>query len=242
MQGKKNEDAREVAHIGPRALESEAREGADRYSPTQAGERLSRLNEAAEAFDRPPAQTGFGKLGIIGEGRALSGDEQRIAEEIAGTTAEDLWQNVEGTSVPADLLADLASGAAGVLFWRALIMPVRPLEKSKGGIVLVHESQENAQYLTYIGKLIAIGPLWCDGPNFAQYGREPGLLERLRRRVFGARDQVPAWRPELAPGDWVIYGRHAGQRVEYKGVRFLLVNDDEKLMKIRSPAGWRIYS
>jgi hypothetical protein len=30
--------------------------------------------------------------------------------------------------------------------------------------------------------------------------------------------------------------------VEYKGVKFLLVNDDDKLMKIRGPEGWRIYT
>src|SRR4051812_20303416 len=114
------------------------------------------LASAAGELDQPSGKTGFGKLGIIGEGRELSGEEQRIAEEIAGKDESDLWQNVEGTSAPADLLADLASGAAGVLFWRALVMPVRPMSRSKGGIVLVHESQENAQYLTYIGKLIAI--------------------------------------------------------------------------------------
>lgn len=153
--------------------------------------------------------------------RALTSEEERIVEE-AGVdgNSDDNWENLEDTKVPDDLQADLDSGDASVLYWRALIMPVRPQKKSRGGILLVEESRENAQYLTYIGKIVALGPLWCKGANFQ-----------------GA-DNLP----ELKPGDWVLYGRHAGQRVEYKGVKFLLVNDDDKLMKIRSPEGWRIYT
>lgn len=153
--------------------------------------------------------------------RALTSEEKRIVEE-AGIdgNSDDNWENLEDTKVPEDLQYDLNSGDASVLYWRALIMPVRPQKKSRGGILLVEESRENAQYLTYIGKIVALGPLWCKGANFQ-----------------GA-DSLP----ELKPGDWVLYGRHAGQRVEYKGVKFLLVNDDDKLMKIRSPEGWRIYT
>lgn len=171
-------------------------------------------------------KSGFGADSYTGEGREVSPEEQRISEELSGTRAEDLWENVEGAEVPKQLQEDLDSGVAGVLFWRALIMPVRPTKKSKGGIILVPESQENAQYLTYIGRVIALGPLWCRGPSFDAYGEAHAkfMLEAIK------------------PGDWVIYGRHAGQRVEYRGVKFLLVNDDEKLMKIASPEGWRIYS
>lgn len=153
--------------------------------------------------------------------RALTEEEERIALEAVGDTSDpDNWENLENTEVPKDLQADLDSGQASVLYWRALIMPVRPQKKSRGGIILVEESRDNAQYLTYIGKIVALGPLWCKGANF----------------------QGDDDKPELKAGDWVLYGRHAGQRVEYKGVKLLLVNDDDKLMKIRSPEGWRIYT
>lgn len=157
--------------------------------------------------------------------RALTSEEERIVEE-SGVDGnhDDNWENLEDTKVPEDLQADLDSGVASVLYWRALIMPVRPQKKSRGGILLVEESRENAQYLTYIGKIVALGPLWCKGANFQ--GDDDNKLAG----------------PTLKPGDWVLYGRHAGQRVEYKGVKFLLVNDDDKLMKIRSPEGWRIYT
>jgi len=176
--------------------------------------------------------------------RQMSDDEQRIADEVAGAGEDpDIWENVDNTAIPEELQRDLDSGAAAVLFWRALIMPVRPEKKSKGGIVLVDESRQNAQYLTYIGKVIALGPLWCEGPNFSVYDQPRSWTRRLIDRVTGRPgEQRPRWMPDLQPGDWVIYGRHAGQRVEYRGVKLLLVNDDEKLMKIASPEGWRIYS
>lgn len=156
--------------------------------------------------------------------RELTDEEQRISSELnGGDSSPDSWENLENTDVPKDLQADLDSGEASVLYWRALIMPVRPQKKSKGGIILVDESRQNAQYLTYIGKIVALGPLWGQGANF----KTDSPLKIL---------------PQLKPGDWVLYGRHAGQRVEYKGVKLLLVNDDDKLMKIRSPEGWRIYT
>lgn len=168
---------------------------------------------------------GFGVDAAFTPARELTSEEERIVEA-AGIDGnhDDNWENLEDTKVPEDLQADLNSGAASVLYWRALIMPVRPQKKSRGGILLVEESRENAQYLTYIGKIVALGPLWCKGANF-QGDDENKLAD-----------------PALKPGDWVLYGRHAGQRVEYKGVKFLLVNDDDKLMKIRSPEGWRIYT
>lgn len=166
-------------------------------------------------------EQGFGvaETGPFMPTRDLTDEEQRIAEESGAEADPDSWENLENTVVPHDLQTDLDSGAASVLFWRALIMPVRPQKRSRGGILLVEESRAAAQYLTYIGKIVALGPLWCKGASFK--GVEV---------------------PELKSGDWVLYGRHAGQRVEYKGVKFLLVNDDDNLMKIRAPEGWRIYT
>lgn len=169
--------------------------------------------------------------------RTLSAEERQIADSVAGAEDPDVWDNIENTPVPAELQRDLDSGASGVLFWRALLMPVRPQKRSRGGIIMVDESRQNAQYLTYIGKVVALGPLWCEGPNFSVYAGQPAFWQRLTGKTTRA-----SWKPDLKPGDWVIYGRHAGQRIEYKGVKLLLVNDDEKLMKIASPEGWRIYS
>lgn len=183
---------------------------------------------------------GFG-TGAFAPARALTNEEERIVEE-AGTdgNSDDNWENLEDTRVPEDLQADLDSGDASVLYWRALIMPVRPQKKSRGGILLVEESRENAQYLTYIGKIVALGPLWCEGANFSAYEEIP--TSSVWRRITGKATFQRKKKVDLKPGDWVLYGRHAGQRVEYKGVKFLLVNDDDKLMKIRSPEGWRIYT
>lgn len=154
---------------------------------------------------------------------------------------EDNWENLEDTKVPVDLQADLDAGLASVLYWRALIMPVRPQKKSRGGLILVEESRANAQYLTYIGRVVALGPLWCTGPNFGPQTDRRSWFRRTLDRFAGVAD--PQFqRDVIKSGDWVLYGRHSGQRVEYRGVKMLLVNDDDKLMKIRSPEGWRIYT
>jgi len=36
-------------------------------------------------------------------------------------------------------------------------------------------------------------------------------------------------------GDYIAYGRHVGHKFMYKGVRLLLIFDDQVIMKVESP-------
>src|SRR5258706_15339238 len=86
--------------------------------------------------------------------RELTSEEERIVEEArVDGKHDDNWENLEDTKVPQDLQADLDSGVASVLYWRAPIMPVRPQKKSRGGVLLLEESRENAPYLTHIRQI-----------------------------------------------------------------------------------------
>ena len=42
-------------------------------------------------------------------------------------------------------------------------------------------------------------------------------------------------------GDWVIYGRYSGMPKEFKGMKFLTINDDDITDVIPSPDGFKIH-
>lgn len=102
------------------------------------------------------------------------------------------------------------------LTWRILVMPVRPRKVSKGGIVLAETTQDVQRHLNYIGRIISTGSL--------AYTDKRISMETSKPKV----------------GDYVIYGRYAGQVLTYKGIRLLIINDDEILAKVASPDDLKI--
>ena len=103
------------------------------------------------------------------------------------------------------------------IYWRMLVAPIRPKAVSKGGIVIPISNQEAQEHLQYVGKVVAMGGL-------------AGKHERL----VGEPN-----RPKV--GDYVIYGRYAGQKLLYKGVRLLVCNDDEVLGIVSDPADLQLH-
>lgn len=104
------------------------------------------------------------------------------------------------------------------VFWRLLVMPKAPEETSKGGIVLTAANQDAQQFNTYVGQVLAVGPL---AGERAPLNEAPWTVE---------------------PGDWVLFGKYAGQRVEFRGVRLLFINDEDILGTIADPDGLRIFA
>jgi co-chaperonin GroES (HSP10) len=91
------------------------------------------------------------------------------------------------------------------LGWKVLIQPNQVKKKTAGGIILSTQSQENEEYLTAHGTILALGKsAYCD--------RETG------KKWEGK------W-PEA--GDRITYGKYAGQKLVINGVKLLLLNDDE---------------
>lgn len=121
------------------------------------------------------------------------------------------WNN-EDSDLPAGFLDSMPKP----MYWRVLIAPVKPKEVSKGGIVLAQSNVEAQDILNFIGKVVALGPM-------------AGCHERL-----GGDGKTPApGFPKV--GDYVAYGRYAGQRLSCMGVRLLIVNDDEILTTVPNP-------
>lgn len=127
----------------------------------------------------------------------------------------DDWVNQDGHELPEGFFEDLPQP----LYWRILVLPRSAQERSKGGIYLAASSQEAQEHLCYIGQVLAVGP---------------GAFKEAR--LCGDKVEI---------GSWVVYGRYAGQRLEYKknglSVKLLIVNDDEVLARAPNPDVLRVH-
>lgn len=137
--------------------------------------------------------------------------------------------NPEDTKVP--------EGHPVPLLWRVLVMPVQPRKKSAGGLILTTTTQENEAHLNYIGKVVAIGPLAGKSEKFLNPEWEEGPWSPGSPKA-----NLPQYLWSVKVGDWIVYGRYAGQRMECRGVKLLMVNDDEILGVIADPEGFRVYA
>ena len=95
--------------------------------------------------------------------------------------------------------------------YHILVRPVSVKSKTKGGLLLPDSVKDDVAYLTTVGKVLAIGDL-----------------------SYKDKDKFPngKW---CDVGDYVCYARHAGQKLYYKGVRLLLLFDDQIMMKVDEP-------
>ena len=100
------------------------------------------------------------------------------------------------------------------LNWKVLVQPNQVKTKTAGGLHLPTISQDNEEYLTAHGTVCALGDL-----------------------AYRDRDTGKRWRADVSPkvGDRITYGKYAGQKLVVKGVKFLLLNDDEILATISDP-------
>jgi len=104
-------------------------------------------------------------------------------------------------SRPVDLEATQHEGLH-MVGWRYLIEPKRPKTQSKGGIVLVPETQEAEAHLRYIGKVLAVG-------EAAHQTRTTGGIDMANFVV----------RPEV--GSWVLFSPYGGFQIRKR------VEDDD---------------
>ena len=95
--------------------------------------------------------------------------------------------------------------------YHVLVRPVSIKEKTKGGILLPDSTRDDMAYLTTVGEVVALGDLaYHDMEKFAKG-------------------------PWCEVGDYVCYGKHSGQKIKYKGLKYILLFDDQVIMKVESP-------
>ena len=95
--------------------------------------------------------------------------------------------------------------------WRLLVLPFKMNEKTKGGVLLQQETIERQQVGSQCGNVLAMGPdCYKDKERFKEG-------------------------PWCKVGDWIIFARYAGSRIEIEGGEVRLLNDDEVLATVQDP-------
>jgi|TARA_R110002167_G_scaffold79524_1_gene219272 co-chaperonin GroES (HSP10) len=95
--------------------------------------------------------------------------------------------------------------------FHVLVRPVSIKEKTKGGILLPNSTKDDMSYLTTIGEVIKIGDL-----------------------AYNDNEKFPKG-PWCQLGDYICYAKHAGQKIQYKNVKMILLYDDQVIMKVQDP-------
>jgi len=95
--------------------------------------------------------------------------------------------------------------------WRMLILPFRMSEKSRGGVLFAHETIDKQQIASQCGNVLAMGP-----------------------QCYTDKERYPNG-PWCKVGDWVIFARYAGSRIQIEGGEVRLLNEDEVLATVKNP-------
>lgn len=95
--------------------------------------------------------------------------------------------------------------------WRIVVLPFRPAKKTKGGILLAEQALEKQNVATVCGYVVSVGPL-----------------------AYADTEKFPNG-PWCKKGDWVVFARYAGARINIEGGEIRILNDDEVLALIRDP-------
>ena len=95
--------------------------------------------------------------------------------------------------------------------WRMLVLPFKMKEKTKGGLVLAETTLEKQQVASQCGLVLAMGD-----------------------QCYKDKERYPDG-PWCKVGDWVVFARYAGSRIEIEGGEVRLLNDDEVLATVQDP-------
>jgi len=94
--------------------------------------------------------------------------------------------------------------------WRMIVLPFKMKDKTKGGIHITESTLERQQVASTCGLVLAMGPNCYDKGKFPEG-------------------------PWCKKGDWVMFARYAGSRIQIDGGEVRLLNDDEVLATIENP-------
>jgi len=95
--------------------------------------------------------------------------------------------------------------------WRILVLPFRMDEKTKGGILMGAETIDRQQVASQCGNVLAMGD-----------------------SCYKDKERYPNG-PWCKVGDWVIFARYAGSRIQIEGGEIRLLNEDEILATVKNP-------
>ena len=95
--------------------------------------------------------------------------------------------------------------------WRLIVLPFKMDEKTKGGIIMNESILEKQQVASQCGNVLSMGP-----------------------QCYKDKERYPDG-PWCKVGDWVIFARYAGSRIQIEGGEIRLLNEDEILATVKNP-------
>ena len=99
--------------------------------------------------------------------------------------------------------------------WKILVRVWTPPEKTKGGILLPDQVIDDREYLTTVGRVVSVGPLaW--------------------RAADAMVDGV--YTPWAKKGEYVVFGKFAGEKLRYGGVKYILLDDKNIKWVVKDPS------
>jgi len=102
--------------------------------------------------------------------------------------------------------------------YMVLVRPIK-VESKVGSIQLPDSFTDDVQFLTNVGRVVRMGPTAFIDP--AAKGDNPhGKFK------YKFADE----------GDYVVWAKHSGVKIKIKGVAYVLLNDDQLLMKVDDPS------
>ena len=95
--------------------------------------------------------------------------------------------------------------------WRLLVLPFKMNEKTKGGVIINESTLERQQVASQCGNVLAMGS-----------------------ECYKDKERYPTG-PWCKVGDWVVFARYAGSRINIEGGEVRLLNEDEVLATVKDP-------
>ena len=95
--------------------------------------------------------------------------------------------------------------------WRILVLPFRMKEKTDAGLLIGSETIDRQQVASQCGNVLAMGD-----------------------SCYKDKERYPSG-PWCKVGDWVIFARYAGSRIQIEGGEIRLLNEDEILATVKNP-------
>lgn len=132
--------------------------------------------------------------------------QEEFAEEERQKAAE-----LEKALTPEKLTENIRDMIPVPTGWRIVVLPFRPAKKTKGGILLAEQVVEKQNVATVCGYVLSVGPL-----------------------AYADTEKFPDG-PWCKKGDWVVFARYAGARINIEGGEIRILNDDEVLALVRDP-------
>ncbi len=139
-----------------------------------------------------------------------------LAGNGAGTHGGNVARSTESEFFVHDLDTPIPEGVPIPHVWKIALFPVRTRAVTRGGIILTDDTLEVQLWHHQLFKVAKVGSQVMRGPAYEGYT----IAEEERPKV----------------GDLWLINPKAPQRYIYKGIHFVVINDDQLISRIDDPS------